>query len=689
MASEESVAIRQSLAGLSKTMSSHMEGISRSTVSFREAATQHNRNLSGIIKDVFSSVAGQRKELSQTNDSIEEAFSGIQQGFRENSRATDSLGASMEKVLSVQYKTLSELSQMNRNFNTLIYNTSGGVLSNIFGGVFGKSWFDNLGTALKAIGLGTALGAPFLADRVGGGGGGGGGLGPVDVGSGSGQGYEKAGATKQQIADYIKEAAAKRGIDPNTAVAVAKSEGLNQYVGDRGSSFGPYQLHYGGLASGGMAGKGEGDNFTAKTGLDARDSSTWKQQIDYALDTAKKNGWGAWHGAARVGISERQGLNVNPTTPGSITNNVTTNNLNPDQGRQALPPGTPNVMGPAGQIQPLSQPTGMNGRFPDSMLQSIGQGHKLQPSAAAAYQQMETAARKDGITWSITDSYRDYNSQVRLAQQKGLYSQGGLAATPGRSNHGWGLAVDLGSGANEKNSKQNQWLQANAARFGFSNIPREPWHWEFRGQGSTPLQGGAPVTPSADSPTSGSGGAEAQQGATVDPRLASGDANQIMSYARETASADISSKMGGMMPMTPMMGAMGSIVPMMGAGGIGGIGGMLGPIMGILGSLGGGQLQQQEFAQQLQPSFNTASNLQAAAVEEKIMPSMQQKSADPEQRETEPSQFTQSIDRHFPQGSFSEYNTDNHLYPEWASLVYDIYGRFTGSKGGNIKTSLA
>ena len=63
MASEESVAIRQSLAGLSKTMSSHMEGISRSTVSFREAATQHTRNLSGIIKDVFSSVAGQRKEL--------------------------------------------------------------------------------------------------------------------------------------------------------------------------------------------------------------------------------------------------------------------------------------------------------------------------------------------------------------------------------------------------------------------------------------------------------------------------------------------------------------------------------------------------------------------------------------------------------------------------------------------------
>lgn len=96
---------------------------------------------------------------------------------------------------------------------------------------------------------------------------------------------------------YIREAARKRGIDPDQAVRVARSEGLGgAYAGDRGSSFGDFQLHYGGMAGGGMAVGGLGDEFTKKTGLDARDPATWKQQADFALDRARQQGWGAWHG---------------------------------------------------------------------------------------------------------------------------------------------------------------------------------------------------------------------------------------------------------------------------------------------------------------------------------------------------------------------------------------------------------
>lgn len=95
---------------------------------------------------------------------------------------------------------------------------------------------------------------------------------------------------------YIRQAAIARGIDPDVAVQVAQSEGLNSYVGDRGSSFGPFQLHYGGVASGGMAVSGLGDEFTHKTGLNARDPATVRAQIDFALDEAKRKGWGAWHG---------------------------------------------------------------------------------------------------------------------------------------------------------------------------------------------------------------------------------------------------------------------------------------------------------------------------------------------------------------------------------------------------------
>lgn len=105
--------------------------------------------------------------------------------------------------------------------------------------------------------------------------------------------------TKKNLAEietYIRDAAIKRGVDPDVAVAVAKSEGLYSYVGDRGSSFGPFQLHYGGVASGGMAVSGLGDEFTKATGLDARDPSTVKAQVDFALDQAAKGGWGPWHG---------------------------------------------------------------------------------------------------------------------------------------------------------------------------------------------------------------------------------------------------------------------------------------------------------------------------------------------------------------------------------------------------------
>ena len=128
---------------------------------------------------------------------------------------------------------------------------------------------------------------------------------------------------------------------------------------------------------------------------------------------------------------------------------------------------------------------------------SLSGDHKLQPSAAAAYEAMVQAAKADGITWSITSSYRPYATQVKLAQEKGLYSQGGLAAQPGKSNHGWGTALDLGGGANSRGTKQNDWLMANAGRFGFSTIPREPWHWEYNPPGFREIYwadfpGGAP-----------------------------------------------------------------------------------------------------------------------------------------------------------------------------------------------------
>lgn len=119
-----------------------------------------------------------------------------------------------------------------------------------------------------------------------------------------------------------------------------------------------------------------------------------------------------------------------------------------------------------------------NGKVPTEALSSVGQtGHKLWTPAAASFEKLLTAARADGVDIGITDSYRTYESQVDLAQRKGLYSEGGLAAKPGTSDHGWGLSLDL-----KLDSPALAWMRANGAQFGFAeDVPREPWHWTFQG----------------------------------------------------------------------------------------------------------------------------------------------------------------------------------------------------------------
>src|SRR3990167_662388 len=111
----------------------------------------------------------------------------------------------------------------------------------------------------------------------------------------------------QAARSYIAQAAAARGIDPETAIRVAESEGLNTFVGDANTSFGPFQLHYG-EGGRGFNQPGLGNEFTRRTGMDARDPKTWQQGVDFALDEAKKGGWGPWYGAKKAGITGMAGI---------------------------------------------------------------------------------------------------------------------------------------------------------------------------------------------------------------------------------------------------------------------------------------------------------------------------------------------------------------------------------------------
>jgi cell wall-associated NlpC family hydrolase len=125
-----------------------------------------------------------------------------------------------------------------------------------------------------------------------------------------------------------------------------------------------------------------------------------------------------------------------------------------------------------------------NGLIPPSALCPLSAaGHSLRCDAAAAWRAMSASYQSAfGTPLCITDSYRGYASQVRLYGQKPT-----LAAVPGTSNHGWGLAVDLCGGIDSYGTAQYAWMVANASRFGFvhptwadpGNGREEPWHWEY------------------------------------------------------------------------------------------------------------------------------------------------------------------------------------------------------------------
>ena len=89
-----------------------------------------------------------------------------------------------------------------------------------------------------------------------------------------------------------------------------------------------------------------------------------------------------------------------------------------------------------------------NGRLPDSALERIGiGGHRLHRAAAAAFARFREAAQGAGIDLTLTDSYRDFDEQVDLKRRKPT-----LSATPGKSVHGWGFAVDVPSACRRRAS---------------------------------------------------------------------------------------------------------------------------------------------------------------------------------------------------------------------------------------------
>ena len=107
--------------------------------------------------------------------------------------------------------------------------------------------------------------------------------------------------SRGEVQDFIRQAAIARGLNPDDMLRIVSGEGGfdPKWVGggDDQSSFGPFQLHYGGISSR-FPHSGLGDTFTQQTGLSAKTNETWRQQVEFALNYIAEHGFDPWKGSS-------------------------------------------------------------------------------------------------------------------------------------------------------------------------------------------------------------------------------------------------------------------------------------------------------------------------------------------------------------------------------------------------------
>ena len=117
----------------------------------------------------------------------------------------------------------------------------------------------------------------------------------------------------------------------------------------------------------------------------------------------------------------------------------------------------------------------------------------IQVHRSIAGQLAAMLAAADGAGLSLTGGgYRSAAAQIQTRRNNGcpdVYRSPASAcrpptARPGQSMHEQGLAIDFqcnGALIRSRSGPCWSWLVGNAGRFGFRNLPSEPWHWSTNG----------------------------------------------------------------------------------------------------------------------------------------------------------------------------------------------------------------
>lgn len=135
-----------------------------------------------------------------------------------------------------------------------------------------------------------------------------------------------------------------------------------------------------------------------------------------------------------------------------------------------------------------------------SNLVSVGRC-QVHRACADAFEEMQAAAKKEGLNIRIVSGYRSSEYQIEVFKRRfnGKYptpeqmkSRLKFSAPSGYSEHHTGLAIDINQTEQKfENTAEYEWLQKNAAMYGFElSFPKdnaqglgfEPWHWRYVGK---------------------------------------------------------------------------------------------------------------------------------------------------------------------------------------------------------------
>ncbi|MCR5110065.1 MAG: D-alanyl-D-alanine carboxypeptidase family protein [Ruminococcus sp.] len=120
------------------------------------------------------------------------------------------------------------------------------------------------------------------------------------------------------------------------------------------------------------------------------------------------------------------------------------------------------------------------------------------PDAQTAFNEMQAAARRDGLSLTICSGYRSYTYQRDLynsyVNRDGKAKADTYSARPGHSEHQTGLAMDINmAGDAFNNTPEAKWLAAHCAEYGFiirypqgkqdiTGYKYESWHVRYLGK---------------------------------------------------------------------------------------------------------------------------------------------------------------------------------------------------------------